>query len=499
MEDPRFRETLAGKTSWSAAASLASGVGAAGMSVLLARLLGPTGAGEASYALWAATTMAQLATLGLPQAATRFLAAEENADARRRLASWLIRRGALCAFPAGLLGAALAGSAAGHGTALAGGAGVAAAATALAVLAQGVLAGLQDFRRLARLAALSAVVPLGAVALLAQAAGPGGALAGFALAQVVLGSALGFLGGGRPEAGAMRRRVRIYAFDAWLAAGVSLFTWSRFELFFLERTAGAAAVAMFSIAVTIAQLAVLPVTLLGGALLPHLAELSAARETGLRDEAYAAATRLGAFVAFPLCFGLAAPAPALVPLVFGSDFQEGAPPAAVVVAAASLGAAATAGSALLYALERSRFIAGAGLGIAAISTAVYATVIPRAGLMGAALSRAGVQALAVAAGTVYIGVRIGVRVPLGSVARGACAALLAAMPGAAVVHAGGARWGVVFAALAASGIAYVPLARLLRVLEPGDVAYIDASLSVWPAPVRVAARALLGASSRPLG
>ncbi len=492
--DFRSRESLASKTSWSGAASLASGVGAAGATILLARVLGPTGTGEASYALWAAATMAQLATLGLPQAATRFLAAEGNPDARWRLASWLIRRGVLCAVPAALFGAALAGTASGHGIALASGAGIAAATTALALLSQGVLVGLQDFRRLARLAALSATVQIGAVAPLAHVAGPGGAVLGFALAQMVLGSALRLREADGSEPGEVRRRVGTYAFEAWLAAAVSLFTWSRFELFFLERAVGTDAVAMFSVAVTIAQLAVQPVALLGGALLPHLAEVSGERGTDMGNETYAAATRVGATVAFPLCFGLAATAPALVPLMFGSAFQEAAAPAAVVVAAASLGAVATAGSALLYALERTRFIAYGGLVIAGVSTGMYTIVIPRAGLMGAALSRAAVQVLAVAAGTVYISLRLGVRVPLASIARSAFAGALAGIPGAALVHMGGARWGVLCVALTASAIAYVPLARVLRLLEPGDVAYLDASLCAWPPLLRVPARALLSLS-----
>ncbi len=73
-------------------------------------------------------------------------------------------------------------------------------------------------------------------------------------------------------------------------------------------------------------------------------------------------------------------------------------------------------------------------------------------------------------------------------------AAVAAIPGAAVVHVGGARWSVLLAALAASAIAYVPVARMVRLLEPGDVAYLDTSLSAWPALVRVPARALLSLS-----
>jgi O-antigen/teichoic acid export membrane protein len=439
--------------------------------------------------------MAQLATLGLPQAATRFLAAEPTAEMRGRLRGWLIRRGALCAVPAGMLGAGLAAAASGRRAELVAGAGIAAASCALALVSQGVLAGLQDFRRLAWLAAVSAIVQLGAVALLAHVGGPGGALVGFALAQLILGSALRRPGGGGSGASEVPR-VRTYAFNAWLATAVSLFAWSRFELFFLERSAGAGAVAMFSIAVTISQLAVQPVTLLGGALVPHLAELSGGRVIALRDETYAAATRLCAFVAFPVCFGLAAAAPVLVPLVYGAAFQEGTGPTAVVAAAAALGAGATA---LLYAMDRPQFIAWGGLVIAAVATGVYAIVIPRGGLMGAAAARGAVQALAVAAGTLYIGLRMGVRVPLGSIARGACAAALAAIPGAAIVHAGGARWAILGAALAVSGLVYVPLARALRVLGPGDVSYLDTSIVAWPAFVRVPARALLGASARRRG
>ena len=491
--DP-VRISLAEKTSWSAVASLGIGTGGAVAAVVIARMLGPSGTGEAAYAQWLAFTAAQIAGLALPQVAVRYLAAEGGRDESAGLTRWLVERGVLLALPAAALAWAV-----GH----LGGqrdrpdlllvTSLLATSVTLSSLAQGILAGRQAFRRLALLSVLSAALQAVSVGLGAAFGGGAGAITGFVLGQAVFGLVLlGRRPAGLRPGPVLRERIGRFAFYSWLATVLSLFAWSRFEFYFLERSAGAGAVAMFSVALTVALVAVQPATLLGGALLPHIAELVAERRLDAGRAAYAAATRLVAFFVFPACFGLATAAPILVPLVFGERFADAVTPTAIVVAFSSFGAVSTAGNSLIYALERSRFLALAGLNTTVLAAVTYALVIPRWGPTGAAVARSGLQLLGVTVGTVYIARILNAPVPLGRVARSAAAAALAAVPCGVVVAAGGRSWLVLVASIATMAVGYAVTSRWFRVLDPDDVQYLTASLTSFPRLVREPLRALMG-------
>ncbi|HUM02995.1 MAG TPA: lipopolysaccharide biosynthesis protein [Thermoanaerobaculia bacterium] len=487
------RSSLVEKTSWSAAAGLAAGAGGAVSAVVIARMLGPSGTGEAAYAQWLAFTAGQIAGLALPQVAVRYLAAEGGRDASVGLTRWLVERGAVLALPAAALAWAV-----GH---LGGQRGrpdlqlvtsLLAAGMTLSALAQGILAGRQAFRRLSLLSTLAAVVQVVSVGLGAAFGGGAGAITGFVLGQAVFGTVLpGRRRGALRPGPALRKRIGRFAFYSWLATVLSLFAWSRFEFYFLERSAGAGAVAMFSVALTVALVAVQPATLLGGAILPHIAELVAEKKLDAGRAAYAAATRLVAFFVFPACFGLATTAPIFVPLVFGERFADAVIPTAIVVAFSAFGAASTAGNALIYALERSRFLALAGVNTTVLAAVTYALVIPRWGPTGAAVARSVLQLLGVTVGTIYISRVLNAAVPLGRVARSAAAAALAALPCGAVIAAGGRSWLVLAASIATMAAGYAAASRWLRVLDPDDIQYLTASLTSFPRMVREPLRALM--------
>ena len=121
---------------------------------------------------------------------------------------------------------------------------------------------------------------------------------------------------------------------------------------------------------------------------------------------YASATRITAALALPLCLGTAAIAPRLVPLVYGDAFCEAIPVAVLLCCTGAVGASAAAGSALLYAMERSRFVLLSGVCGAALAVTGFALVVPHTGALGAAATRGAVQVSMVGVGTWYIARRL---------------------------------------------------------------------------------------------
>lgn len=226
---------------------------------------------------------------------------------------------------------------------------------------------------------------------------------------------------------ALRRRILRFALYSWAAALTASLVWSRLEVFFLQRYQGAEAVAMFTVGFTFSNLASQGPLLLTGGLLPYFAESFGHRSTERMQRAYLTATRLMAFLLFPMCLGLAAIIPALLPLVYGPAYAEAVPVAAILIAGAAVGAAGSVGSQMIYACERSDVIFVAGLGGAILSVAAGFLIVPRFGMIGAALARGAIHALMVAAGLWFIRYRLRCPVPFGSLARLLVAALLCAL------------------------------------------------------------------------
>ena len=126
----------------------------------------------------------------------------------------------------------------------------------------------------------------------------------------------------------------------------------------------------------------------------------------------------------PLAFGGAAIIPVLLPLLFGAEFAPAVPNAMVLTVTAAL-AFSTIGSSLVYAKERSGFIALGGFVGAVLSVAAGFLIVSRFGVWGAVWSRLFVQAFMIALGTWFIVTRLHFSYPfrsLGStvVAAGLC-------------------------------------------------------------------------------
>lgn len=473
---------------------LAAALGSILASVLVAHILGVESTGLVAFALWIVTIAAAIADLGIQQTIGRYLpeliGAGKSEEASGAVA--LMRR------PLALTSLIATSSIGGYalwqlyrgGWTITDAApwfivAVASGLQALAGFTYGWWRGEQRFEAVAVVTAVSMVCQITGMALGSLWFGVPGALAGFCLG-ITLPALLAFRGtaaAAEVVPAQTRRRMVRYSLYAWAAALSSTFVWSRAEIFFLQRSWGPAAVGLFSVGVTLANVAAQGPMLLTPALLPHFSQSFGNGAVDEMRSAYATATRVLAFLVFPASFGLAAVMPVILPLMFGEAFTGGVPAAVVVVLAAGIGATSSVGSSLIMAMDRSDFAFLSGLIAAGLTVLAGFTLIPAFGVMGAAWSRALVQTFAVALGCWFLIYRMGFPLPLAGLGKLFLSAALCA--GAArlclSIVAGVSALPL---AILVGAVTYVAAVRLTRALPPGDIQRMRAMGASLPAKAR---------------
>lgn len=493
-------ERFARNSALSAAAGISTTLGGVLSSVVVARLLGVEGLGVVAFATWIATIAILLGDLGIPGVLTRYLP-ELHARGEREEAGGLARA-VFWPFMAAVL--AISVSLAGYAVLLwrSGSSGalwispvdflsqplfwllvaLSCLAQALANYFIGWLRGMQRFGRMARLALLSGILHIGFTTIGAAVWGIAGALTG-SIAGSILPAVLAFSSLSKPGTISpdLKRRVVHFALGSWAYYIVTVFAWSRMEIFFLERSWGSGEVGLFAVALTLANLATQGPLLLTGALLPYLSERAVSKEQ--TQEIYAAGLRLMALIVMPACLGLAAIAPELVPLIYGDAFRAAVPSVCVLLVAASISGTAAVAITYLLAMEQTRFafiVGGVG---AALSIMVGLTLIPAYGTMAAAAGRGGIQILTAAAFVWYIAHRLRCPAPLPALARIFTAASISAIvAGLCQFWLGGPASLVL--AIPAAILTYGVSIRLLSALPNEDIERLVAATSLLPTALR---------------
>lgn len=481
-------------------AGLLSALSSVLATVIIAHALGVEATGVVAFAMWVAMVAAAVVDLGVQSSLARYLP-ELTAAGRAEAARWLagvLWRGLACSCFLAFSGFAawawwrwVQGAIPASEAMMWGLVGLACVLQALTGFTFGYLRGIQRFDRLALVTIALLISQLIGVGLGSVYFGAAGAVAGYC-AGCAVPAAMSLqhakpTGKAWPELG---RRVRRYALYAWAGALSGTFVWSRAELFFLERSTGAAATGLFTVAVTLANLASQGPMLLTAGLLPYFAANFGKNAVGEMKAAYATATRVLAFLVLPTCFGMAALLPAALPMIYGHDFTGAVPAATVLVLASGVGATASVGTTLVMAMDRSDFIFVSGLISAALAVTAGVTVIPDFGLMGAAWSRAVIQIAAVAMGGGFVFWRLRFPLPLFDLTR---LLLAAGICGAAARGVLLLSSGVVGIALAigAGVVSYAVAVRLLRALHPLDADRLRVLCGALPATLRaLAARAI---------
>lgn len=268
------------------------------------------------------------------------------------------------------------------------------------------------------------------------------------------------------------------------------------EIFFLERSWGSHAVGLFTVSLTIANLATQGPRLLSGALLPYLSHQQGVGAYDKARGAYAMGMRVMAFLVFPACFGAAAIAPALLPALYGRDFAAAIPSAIILVSAAAFNATASVAFTYLFAMERTRFVFVIGSLGAALCIAAGLTLVPAFGPIAAASTRAAIQTLIAGASVWYISRRLNCPAPLSSLGRLLLASLMCAIVARLCINALPAPASL-FVAIPSGALVYAAAVRMLNALPAADLDRLVSAVTILPRPMHRVARALLGLLSAP--
>lgn len=477
MSPSFLRNTILGFSS-GAAVALAGFIGNA----ITARLLGPDNLGILAYVVFCVTIASMVAGLGIGIVQQRYipnLRAEERDDEADGLIGATTRWSMVAAIVGGLLlFAYLYWPGRGVTEKLSETSRDVVIAVALiwflcwrmAEVYQFYLRGEQRFGELARLSAVSALIKLAVIALGAWLFGIPGALAGYIAGNLLPAARIGRLRRVKPMVSQeLRREVTRFAFMSWVTAVIGGFVFGRTEILFLEHFTGIGAVGLFTAAVTVAEMAVQLPPLLLSALLPRFSEQHGLGAQDDMQRLYRTMTALIAMLIVPLCAGLAAIAPVLVPLLFGDEFRGAVPVASVLLIAAAISSLGVTTLYLLQSIGKAGFLLMSN-GVGLIGTIVLGFIlVPHFGLIGAAWSRGLVQVSVVLIETWYVTRKLEISPPyraLGAIA-------LASVAQAAVAYVLCLEFGGVVAlliAIPAAMITYLVALRILtvtRIVDPG--------------------------------
>jgi O-antigen/teichoic acid export membrane protein len=501
--------TFARNSALSAIAGVSTTVGGFLSSIVVARLLGVEGMGVFAFSVWLVMVAVMLADVGVPGCLTRYLPelhARGEYRAAEELTGLMLRRFfiALLVVVLGFFvyAAWLVDSSGGYGWEITAAnyrvaplfwtlVGISCLAQALAACLYGYLKGAQDFAMQARLAVASMAFQLVTTLVGALTLGITGALLGAIAGSVVPAIFIGrIVATGKTVNAELRRRATRFAWESWGSYLVTAFAWSRMEIFFLERSWGSHAVGLFTVGLTMANIASRGPLLLTGALLPYLSHQQGVGDKQKAHEAYATAMRLIASLVFPACLGAAAIAPALMPALYGQDFAASVPSTIVLVSAAALSAIASVTFTYMFAMERTRFVFAIGCIGAVLCIVSGLTLVPAFGAIAAASARAAIQALVAAASVWYVSRRLECPAPIASLGRLMLAALLCAAAARLCIDALPAPLSL-FAAIPAGALSYVAAVRLLRALPANDLDRLINAVAILPRPSHRMVRALI--------
>lgn len=401
---------------WSAGATLCVLGAMLVNSILVARLLGPEGTGQTAYFTWLASFVLTLANLGIPQAvqwSAASLRARQEHQVAQHLEQTLARVfGVALAIAVGA--SAIVSVRSGRSTAQSGLFAAYLLGSGLTLFLTNYLSGLQEFRLVAGVTALGALIQSVALAIGASVGGVTGALWAYTLAtipgSVLYARLILKRRDGLVSTHDVRRDLLRFSGQTWIAGILSSLVWSRLEIWFLERYWGHATVGMFTVGLSLALLAIQGPLLFSNALAPHFAELHGSGAGEALRQAYQRLTRLLGVALIPSCILCSAATPVVLPWLFGQRFIEAVPNAMIVVAFAFVGASARAGSAVLQGTGRSQVLLTSNLIGGSLMIVSGLTLVRLYGAVGAAWTRSLLQSAVVAYETWYL-VRV-IRMPL---------------------------------------------------------------------------------------
>jgi O-antigen/teichoic acid export membrane protein len=388
------------------------------LSVIIARALGPSLQGLYSFLITAVVVLVQLVTLGFPNTIIRFVSqrmALNDREGASAILSYVIRRELLLATIATVLVFATAMPLSVH---LAEGipfwllclAALAIMPDSLMVISEATFEGLLAYRTLCRINLLlvpASVTVAGVLLML------GGKVPELLILKVVVSSCRvilyyrvlrGHIGqrGCSLEDG-LKKQVTSYARSLSSIFLFDAVVWQRSEVFFLAYFRSRAEVAFYDIAYMVVGVAmrILPEKL-ADILFPVLSGLEGTGEEEKAMALYQRSTRLLFAIAISIAVGVFVYAPTLISLVYGNEYLPTTTAIRIFCVASPIIIIARATAYVLYSAGWQHFnvrLAGIAAGV---NLALDAVLIPRGGLIGAALANSITQVFSVIVLVTYV-------------------------------------------------------------------------------------------------
>jgi O-antigen/teichoic acid export membrane protein len=366
---------------------------------------------------------------------------------------------------------------------------------AMAFFETAYLKGRQQFQLLSLISLVSMAVQLAGVFIATALYGITGALLGAFLGPAYL--ALRMLRHrARPGPLAPDLKVRVVRFSTYTLVGLIFLTLmtTRLEVVFLDYFWGSAPVGLFTVSLTLANMACVPMFLCT-ALLPHVSSFAGKKADARLNETYRYSMRLLALIVLPGCFGLAAISPAFLPAIYGPEFADAVPSAMLLITFSACITMSTVPTTLLLAREESRLVMTINAIGAALTILSGLSLVPLFGMPGAAVGRAAMHAVVLTSAIYLLSTRLGCRTPFGDLMRILLAALACGMSALAIVLQW-PGWLGIGVAIIAGIVSYGLALRIFGAVKPEDLARLNRALGFLPRRLREPGSWLLRLSAR---
>jgi O-antigen/teichoic acid export membrane protein len=479
--------TLAGGA-WATLQSIAPYLFTTFVSIVAARVLGPSDMGRQSYISFIVLATITLCSAGFPVALPRFVAELIGAGREgvlRSLNSWAWRVETVAAVIAFALLAIAAAAGAEPRAAWLFGA-IAAAASVLHKVPGTMLSGAQRWRL--NSAVMIAVGLAGTVATVIALLLGGGITGIFAVLAVtnvlmVLGAwilwrrLLGRVQAPREPVGELGHEILRFALAASVPVLMSFLIFQRSEFFFLNRYSTNEQIAIYSIAFSVYAAALALPAAMSGTFAPAVATLVGASAHDRIRSGYGRGLRLLLLVSVPLTAGGLVFGPPLLRILYGSDYAGAGEILLVLLAPLPLVPLGGLSSGLLYGYRQVRLPVVVGLAAGLIDLGLAALLVPYFDAMGAALANVSAQLVAAVGAIVYC-VRLvgGVDLALGKLVRLVVASAAAAGAAQLVLEVSSGPLSFLLG-LALGTVVLAALAVGLRVLSREDADWIAGAVA----------------------
>jgi O-antigen/teichoic acid export membrane protein len=284
-------------------------------------------------------------------------------------------------------------------------------------------------------------------------------------------------------------RMRRFAWRSSVLLLIDMIVWDRSEYFVLMYVSPPRELAFYALSFNIVQQALTLPKMLSWGLSANLL-VERGRDPGGVVRLSRDAIRYVFLLAAPLTLGLAAIDRAIMPLLYGRHYAEAIPVLTVVAGLAVLRGALVPVQELLRMSEQQAFLIRFGVVMSLVNIGLDLWLIPRNGAIGAAWANGIAQAMATAGLTVFASRRLGLSVPLGDMGR----ILLACVPMVLVARVLGDsvhHWPAVLIAVPLGAGLYAAGIRWLGVLRPQDGTRLASLDRLLPSPLRPAYHSVL--------